>query len=222
MDNRELDGSSSSPSDNLLRVDSIGGTVGGYRVVLEDGSSFFVSFRRWEDISIAEGDELSPQAVSELGALSYRSEFEVAQDKAVELLARREHTSFQLEQKLLKREFSRQVVSDLLPFLKEKNYLNERRYAEEWLRVRMRRNPFGPAKARATLLEHGVPESIVRDVLEQYETEHPDAWIEAAERAVRKMPDRGRITPEKCAQRLLRRGFSPSHFRSIDLDQLLG
>lgn len=222
MDSAELDGSSSSPSDNLLTIESIRGTVGGYRVVLEDGSSFFVSTGRFKELALSEGDRLDREEVAELAALSYRSHFDLAREKALELLARREHTAFQLDQKLYKRDFPREVIADLLAQLKERNELNERRYAEEWLRVRMRRNPLGPAKARATLLDHGVPESIIREVLEAYETEHPDCWLEAAERAVRKMPDRGRISREKAIQRLMRRGFSGAQLEGIDLDALLG
>lgn len=222
MDSAELDGSSSSPSDNLLRVESIGGTVGGYRVVLEDGSSFFVSTPLYKKLSITEGERLGPDAVSELAALSYRSHFDLAREKALELLSRREHTALQLQQKLYKRDFPREVIADVLGQLKERNELNERRYAAEWLRVRMRRNPLGPAKARATLLEHGVPESTARDVLEQYETEHPGCWVDAAERVVRKMPDRARISREKAIQRLMRRGFSGPQLEGIDLDTLLG
>lgn len=222
MDSRELVGSSSSPSDNLLQVESIGGTVGGYRVVLEDGSSFFVSTPLYKRLSISEWDRLSSEEVSELASLSYRSHFDLAREKALELLARREHTALQLQQKLYKRDFPREVIADVLGQLKEKNELNERRYAEEWLRVRMRRNPLGPTKARATLLEQGVPESLIREVLEEYEAEHPDCWLEAAERTVRKMPDRGRISREKAIQRLVRRGFSGPQLEGIDLDALLG
>jgi regulatory protein len=222
MDSAELDGSSSSPSDNLLQVESVGGTVGGYRVVLEDGSSFFVSTRLFKELSISEGDRLDPEEVSELASLSYRSQFDLARDKALELLARREHTALQLQQKLYKRGFPREVIADVLAQLQDRNELSERRYAEEWLRVRMRRNPLGPAKARATLLDHGVPESIIREVLGEYESEYPDCWTEGAERSVRKMPDRGRISREKAIQRLMRRGFSPSHLEGIDFDVLLG
>jgi len=222
MDSRELVGSSSSPSDNLLRVESIGGTVGGYRVVLEDGSSFFVSSSHFKELSISEGDRLTREVQGELSSLSYRSRLKLAREKALSFLARREHTGLEIEQKLHKRDFSPQVIADVVAQLKEKNELNERRYAEEWLRVKMRRNPVGPAKARASLLERGVPEGVILRVMEEHETEQPDCWREAAEKAVRKMPDRRRISKEKCIQRLLRRGFSGSHLEGIDLETLLG
>lgn len=191
-------------------------------MILEDGSSFFILSRFLEESGFSEGDILTPEEVEELAALAYRSEFEAAREKAIELLARREHTALQLERKLLKREFSRQVILDLLPDLTDANQLNEERYATEWLRVRMRRNPLGPAKAIATLQEHGVPEGVVRRVLEAYEEEHPGCWVEAAERTVRKMPDRRKLSREKCLQRLYRRGFSRAQIEQIDVDGLIG
>lgn len=218
----EHDESFSSPSDNVLRIDSVGGTAGGYRLILEDGSSFFVLPRFLEGVGFSEGDELSVEEVRELASLAYRSELEAAEHKAIEFLARREHTALQIEQKLLKRNFSRQVIQDLLPHLTDTNRLNEERYASEWLRVRMRRNPIGPAKAVATLREHGVPEGVIRAVLTEYEEEHPGCWVEAAARSVRKMPDRGKISREKCVQRLYRRGFSRREVDEIDIGALLG
>lgn len=222
MDSAEHDGSSSSPSDNLLEIESVGGTVGGYRVVLEDGSSFFVSTSLFKELGLSEGDRLNPEEHAELASASYRSQFQLAREKALSFLARREHTGLEIEQKLHKRDFPREVINDVVAQLKERNELDEGRYAEQWLRVKMRRNPLGPAKARATLLERGVPEGTVLRVLEELETEQPDCWREAAERVVRKMPDRRRITKEKCIQRLMRRGFSGAHLEGMDLDALLG
>lgn len=222
MDNVEHDGSSSSPSDNLLEVESVGGAVGGHRVVLEDGSSFFVSASHFKELSLSEGDRLTGEEQAELASRSYRSQLQIAREKALSFLARREHTGLEIEQKLHKRGFPREVITDVVAQLEERNELDEHRYAEEWLRVRLRRTPLGPAKARATLLERGVPEGIALRVLEELEKEYPDCWREAAERAVRKMPDRGRIRKEKCVQRLMRRGFSGSHLEGIDFDALLG
>ncbi len=218
----EHGGSSSSPSDSRLTVDSVGGAVGGHRVVLDDGSSFFVSEAIWRERPYEPGERLDHDELSELHARSYRSTLEAARAKAVAFLARREHTALQLRRKLFKREFPEHVINDLVSELLDRRLLSEERYAEEWLRVRMRRNPGGPALMKATLLEHGVPEAVVRETVTRYEEEHPGCWIEAARRSVGKMPDRRRIHRDRCVQRLRRRGFSDQEIRELDLDRLLG
>ncbi|NBB91208.1 MAG: regulatory protein RecX, partial [Spirochaetes bacterium] len=52
-----------------------------------------------------------------------------ATEKAIELLARSEHSRFLLSRKLLQREFPEGVIRDALDRLAERGYLDDRRFA---------------------------------------------------------------------------------------------
>ncbi|MFH1766752.1 MAG: regulatory protein RecX [Patescibacteria group bacterium] len=72
--------------------------------------------------------------------------------KAMDLLARREHASFELKQKLLKKGFDEEMVNKELALLQSKGLQDDNRYAELYIRMRINKG-FGAIKIRAELLE---------------------------------------------------------------------
>jgi len=130
--------------------------------------------------------------------------------RAMDLLARREHSRFELARKLRDRfpDADPEFVEDVLARLAEENLQSDRRFAEEYVRMRMRRG-FGWLRIRVDLKARGVADSIVSDFA------RPDEeWLELAESLVDL-----RLSGRKCLmsggrehQRLFRflqsRGFS--------------
>lgn len=76
-------------------------------------------------------------------------------NKAIYLLARREHSRQELQRKLLQRGFSANVIHDVLNELEDENLLNEERYITSFIRSRRSRG-FGPLKICAELKIHGI------------------------------------------------------------------
>lgn len=76
-------------------------------------------------------------------------------DKALYFLMRREHSRFELQQKLLLRGFELPVIIEVLNHLENENLLNEDRYVANFIRSRARRG-IGPLKICAQLQNHGI------------------------------------------------------------------
>ncbi len=59
--------------------------------------------------------------------------YETARDFALRSLGMREQTEQQMRQKLIRREYSEEVIEAVIDFLKEYNYLNDERFLEQYI-----------------------------------------------------------------------------------------
>jgi len=92
--------------------------------------------------------------------------------KAMELLARREHSRLELRQKLLQRGYSPELIDPVLEQLIEERLLDEGRYAEIYACGRADKG-YGPLRIARELRERGVPEDRIAATLATLE----DDWL---------------------------------------------
>jgi len=130
------------------------------------------------------------------------------------LLARREHSTQELRDKLLARGFEDDEITPALQTLSREGLLSDERFTESFIHSRMERGS-GPVKIRAELRQRGVAEEIITDWLD----ERDRVWLERAEAVRRKKF--GSALPgdyqEKARQaRFLQyRGFSAEQTRRV-------
>jgi regulatory protein len=132
---------------------------------------------------------------------------EQAPETALRLLARREHSRFELVMKLRQRRVDAEVIDRVLDDFEEKGWLDDGRFAEVFVRQRMDAG-YGPLKILADLQQRGVmatPPELVA-VPEEH-------WAEQATRLRERrfgLTDLTEDWPERQRQGgfLARRGFS--------------
>lgn len=130
--------------------------------------------------------------------------------RAMDFLARREHSRHELAGKLQDRfpEADRETIDAVLDQLAGESLQSDQRFAEEYLRMRMRRG-FGWLRIRADLQARGVDQEIIASL------SRPDEeWLSLAERLIdSRLGGQGGLAPgSRDHQRLFRflqgRGFS--------------
>lgn len=84
-------------------------------------------------------------------------------ERALRLLARREHSRFELARKLGQAGFTQQDIDALLDEFEEKKWLSDRRFAESY--VADHRARAGSIKLAYDLRQRGVSDAIIEDVL---------------------------------------------------------
>jgi regulatory protein len=100
---------------------------------------------------------------------------------AVRLLSRREHSAFEIRDKLLKRDFDSEEVDRVIIELQQGGWLSDERFAEAYIRMRQLKG-FGPVRIAMELNERGVKEHIVDDYLHADD----DSWRQTLEQQYRK------------------------------------
>jgi len=89
--------------------------------------------------------------------------------KAMDLLALREHSRFELMRKLHQREFSDDLISQILDQLEQEMLLSDARFAESYARMRIRKG-FGPRRIAQELQERGISKQLINTVLNESDT----------------------------------------------------
>ena len=89
---------------------------------------------------------------------------------ALKLLGLRSHSRKELEQKLRKKGYSGESIEQVLEKLSSQGVLDDRMFGIELIKSRSRRKPSGKLKIRMELRKKGVPESIIGDLLKEYDS----------------------------------------------------
>jgi len=136
-----------------------------------------------------------------------REAFKLIYNKALDLISRREHSRYELMQKLNKRyPETRPLIEEVLDKLIVNNILDDERFAEMYINSRARKG-FGPKKIEMELSSKHVESFIISSSLEAY-----DNWIENAKKELLKK-FKGIVPTDyqskiKQKQFLFNRGFS--------------
>ena len=101
-------------------------------------------------------------------------------ERALRLLARREHSRFELARKLGQAGFAQHDINVLLDEFEEKNWLSDSRFAESF--VADHRARAGSVKLAYDLRQRGVSDAIIEDVL----SKNRDSELERAREVWRK------------------------------------
>ena len=102
--------------------------------------------------------------------------FSVTYNKALDLVSRREHSQYELIQKLNKRfPESMPIIEEVVKKLAVNNILNDERFAEMYLNSRARKG-FGPKKIEMELNFKKVDSSFIAIAIAEYES-----WTENAQ-----------------------------------------
>lgn len=169
---------------------------------LSDGSSFIVHPEAALEFTVRIGASFTAE---EAEAVELRSAVYAARDKAVEYLARREHSSSELVLKLRKKEYDYETASAAVGLLKERGYVDDRRFAEMWIQSRLKKHPEGRSSLAAGLARKGVPRDIVSEVLADCLSD--EQQDDALARSLAKYIRTRSADPKKIVNHLLRRGF---------------
>jgi len=137
-----------------------------------------------------------------------------AYDRALGMLARREHSRRELKLKLRRKGYEGDEAGEALDRLNEQHYQDDDRFAEMLVRSRASQG-YGPMRLRAELKSHGLSDARIRAVLDAAEVD----WQANALAQLRRRFGAG-STPDRDekarrAQFLLRRGFPAATVRSV-------
>jgi len=129
-----------------------------------------------------------------------------AYEKALGLLARREHSARELRSKLERRGFEADENAEALERLRSKDFQNDDRFGEMLVRSRIE-GGYGPRWIIAELRTHGIAESRARELIDAAEPDWPALVRRQMQRRYGAKPAANLAERSKRAAFLLRRGF---------------
>ena len=143
---------------------------------------------------------------------------------AVSALSQRDYCSAELAARLTGQGYTAEAVAVALADLSERHYLDDARYAQQYVAYHAERGQ-GPLRVSREMLQLGLPEGLIDAALEAYAEQHGDWARLAREVRIRRF---GLGQPTDWAQKakqarfLQYRGFSTDHIRSALGQDVLG
>lgn len=156
------------------------------------------------------GAELGEEELRRLAELARSSELH---ERALRLLAVAAHSTRGLERKLASRGVEPGLLAAELARLAGAGLLDDRAYAQAWVRQRLARHPEGAGPLLAGLQRRGVGRELAEQAVRSELTEEAERAGAAA--LVEKLRRRSDLTPERLRGTLARRGFRRSLIREL-------
>ncbi|MEO5813162.1 MAG: regulatory protein RecX [Rhodanobacter sp.] len=144
-----------------------------------------------------------------------------AYDKALGLLARREHSRRELQTKLAQSGYADAEANAAIERLEEQHYQDDERFAEVLLRSRIARG-YGPLRLRMELKTHGFADAQIRELLDAADVDWAVCAADQLRRHYGSVGSADRAERMRRAQFLLRRGFTAATVHSVtqaDVDE---
>jgi regulatory protein len=111
---------------------------------------------------LRKGDVIDENLVEKL---LYENEKFLAKESAFNFLSRRMHSIRELETKLKKKKYSPEAVRETLAELAANKYLDDEKFAGEFIKEKIRSKKIGEQKLKAELLKRGIKADIIERAL---------------------------------------------------------
>lgn len=130
---------------------------------------------------------------------------------AIDLLARREHSRFELYQKLRKKGCASHLINQILDELRDKKWLSDERFIESYINHRAGQG-YGPIRIRQELIERGAANYLI----EEHLNESASKWIALAEQV--RCKKFGPTLPTEISERV--KQFRFLQYRGFSFEQM--
>lgn len=191
--------------------------ISGYEFVdlSADKRTFDSSNQAKQILDDAEGTKVEPNShrIKARARAGSQDDRQTVLARGIHLLSMREHSVFELADKLSKKGFDATVIDSVVEELKTANYVNDERFAESYIRSKQMRG-MGPIKIKSELRAKGVSSAII----DEYVNDGDASWYDAAESLhQKKYGDKELKTYKEWTARarfLQGRGFTMDHIHS--------
>lgn len=139
-----------------------------FEVEFDEGTKLMMSYEIFEEYNISLDLELSDEEFEEI---KYFSDIEFAKRRALVFLSKRMKTKVEVKRKLVELGFDYSVADEVVSFLEENSYLNDREYSKLFIEEKINLNGYGKNKIKSLLVQKGVSNDDFYDLLEDIEND---------------------------------------------------
>ena len=183
----------------------------GINVLSKGNSPFFIPKSLILEFDLPyynDGQEIDEDLYIELKKIN---EIFLCRKKALDLLARREHTKMEIKAKLVQRKFSLFAIENTISYIVNKNYLSEERFCETFI-VNRNRKGEGKFLVVTRLQNKGISSTLANSIYDKivnYDMEH-EACLKAFNSIIDKNNEK-----EVVKYKLIKKGFNNSIINSV-------
>ncbi|MGB9598183.1 MAG: regulatory protein RecX [Candidatus Poribacteria bacterium] len=159
----------------------------------------------------------------QLKALIYDDELLKARNYVYMLLSRRMYSVKEIQDKLKGQGYTDEIIKDIILKMESYGYVNDKVFAEEWVKSRINSKPKGSSIIKRELRNKGIEEETIENVLNETmnETMQYDLALELAKKRIKSYKNDDKLSAKrKLYAYLSRHGFSYDIIKSI-MDEVM-
>ena len=179
-----------------------------YNIFIDDVFRFGVDENTLIKLDLRKGIEITEQEIEKIENEEVNAK---AFNAAASFLKTRERSKKEIRDKLKTKEFTLTQIEKVLEKLERLNIVNDKRFAEMFVRDRMKLKPKGKKVLEIELKQKGIENTIIEEVLgELIDSDSEKELLERVlEKAIKKYGDLGdKENKQKIIQYLISKGFS--------------
>lgn len=115
------------------------------------------------DFSLKKGVELTPFLFRQI---IEAEEYQKVKEKCYDLLSRRDHASFELKRKVSKKDYSPEVIDEVIAELEDKDLIDNQKFAVSFAKDKAEFKRWGPQKIISELIKKGIDPKTANIVVE--------------------------------------------------------
>lgn len=176
-------------------------TKGRYSIYIDNKYAFGLSELGLINSGIRVGLDLTPEQLAE-----YKDESQIDRmyNLALNLLARRPRSKWEIEEYFRRKQIEKDVTAELISRLDQKGYINDTDFARRWVESRRLLKPISRRKLQVELKAKRVSDSVIAEVLAADDTQEYEVLVQE----VQKKRKQSRYADDtKLLQYLARQGY---------------
>lgn len=133
-----------------------------------------------------------------------------AYDSALNLIARRMRSRWELEEYLKRKDYDQEIIEKIINKLSEKSYVDDFKFASAWVRTRRLLKPTSKRRLTQELRQKRVDNEAIEKALEEDEADEREVLRGLVARKAKRYPDK-----IKFMQYLARQGYNYDDIKSV-------
>lgn len=139
-----------------------------FEVVFEDETKLLLNYNIFEKYKVSVDMDFSE---TEIQGMKYFSDIERAKSRAINYISGKLKTKYEVKLKLKEKDFTEDIIDEVIDILEREEYLNDRLYCEVFIEDKKQLNGYGKNKIKSLLIQKGVSKSVFEDFLDEFEYE---------------------------------------------------
>ena len=139
-----------------------------FEVVFEDETKLLLNYNIFEKYKVSVDMDFSETEIQEM---KYFSDIERAKSRAINYISGKLKTKYEVKLKLKEKDFTEDIIDEVIDILEREEYLNDRLYCEVFIEDKKQLNGYGKNKIKSLLIQKGISKSVFEDFLDEFEYE---------------------------------------------------
>ena len=139
-----------------------------FEVVFEDETKLLLNYNIFEKYKVSVDMDFSETEIQEM---KYFSDIERAKSRAINYISGKLKTKYEVKLKLKEKDFTEDIIDEVIDILEKEEYLNDRLYCEVFIEDKKQLNGYGKNKIKSLLIQKGISKSVFEDFLDEFEYE---------------------------------------------------